>query len=68
MFQNNQEYRLNTRNTGLLARPFTCLLALLTRLLAPHYSLHSARFARAFCCAYSFARLLTLLTPELMGQ
>ena len=30
--------------------------------------LRTARFARALRCAHSFARLLTSLTPSLMGK
>ena len=47
-------------STGPLARPFASSLVLLTRSLA--------RFASALRCAHSFACLLTLLTPSLVGQ
>ena len=53
-------------STGPLAHPFARSLTLLSRSLAPHYSLPSR--SAALRCAHSLARLLTVLTPSLMGK
>ena len=51
-------------STGPLARPFAHSLAPLTHSIAPHYSLRS----RSPLCSAALTRLLTSLTPSLVGK